>query len=279
MGNVSFSIVTPSYRSTDWIRLCVASVADQGVEYEHIIQDAQSDDGTPESVRDLPGVRLFVEKDSGMYDALNRGLRRAEGDILAHLNSDEQYLPGALRAVSDLFERNPAVDVLFADSVVVDRSARYLFHRKVLVPRLGHTWTAHLSTMTCSTFFRRRVVEGGELFDPRWRNVGDAEWILQLLRRRMNMAVLRRFTSVFTMTGSNLGASDEAHRERIALASLAPLRMRAMKPLYIVHHRLCRLAAGLYSQPPFSYSAFTREDPSARRTFAASRPTARWVVG
>ena len=40
-----------------------------------------------------------MEKDSGMYDGLNRGLRRATGEILAHLNSDEQYLPGALAAV------------------------------------------------------------------------------------------------------------------------------------------------------------------------------------
>ena len=42
----------------------------------------------------------FIEKDGGMYDAVNRGYRRAQGDILAYLNCDEQYLPGALKTVA-----------------------------------------------------------------------------------------------------------------------------------------------------------------------------------
>src|SRR5437773_84848 len=104
------SIVTPSFRNSAWLRLCVASVADQqGVEVEHIVQDAGSDDGTLDWLPTDPRVRAFVEKDSGMYDAINRGLRRASGDILGYLNCDEQYLPGALRAVKDFFEKNPGI--------------------------------------------------------------------------------------------------------------------------------------------------------------------------
>ncbi len=89
------SIVTPSFRPGPWLRLCMASVADQeAVTFEHIIQDAGSDDGTLDWLRAEPQVRTFVEKDGGMYDAINRGLQRATGDIVAYLNCDEQYLPG-----------------------------------------------------------------------------------------------------------------------------------------------------------------------------------------
>ena len=86
----------------------VASVADQGVEAEHIVQDACSNDGTLEWLLTDPRVKAFSEKDAGMYDAVNRGLRRASGEILSYLNCDEQYLPGALpHAVAAYFERHP----------------------------------------------------------------------------------------------------------------------------------------------------------------------------
>src|SRR6185503_18334195 len=96
------SVITPSYGNSEWLKLCIASVADQaGVEVEHIVQDAGSDDGTLAWLTNDPRVKAYVEKDEGMYDAINRGLRKATGDILAYLNCDEQYLPGALQARSE----------------------------------------------------------------------------------------------------------------------------------------------------------------------------------
>src|SRR5665647_3272917 len=100
---MKFSIITPSFRNSEWLKLCIASVADQsGVELEHIVQDSCSDDGTQDWLPHDPRVQAFIEKDGGMYDAVNRGYRRATGDILAYLNCDEQYLPDALAAVQDL---------------------------------------------------------------------------------------------------------------------------------------------------------------------------------
>src|SRR5438309_10187938 len=107
-GPMRFSIITPSYRSSQWLRLCISSVADQeGVELEHIVQDSCSDDGTQEWLPKDARVKAFIEKDGGMYDAVNRGFRRSTGDILAYLNCDEQYLPGALKAVHDCFAEEP----------------------------------------------------------------------------------------------------------------------------------------------------------------------------
>src|SRR5215207_9280200 len=111
-----FSIVTPSFRSSAWLKLCIASVADQeGVTLEHLVQDAGSDDGTLDWLTTDSRVAAFVEKDSGMYDAVNRAWRRARGEILAYLNCDEQYLPGALNLVADYFAEHPEVDILFGD--------------------------------------------------------------------------------------------------------------------------------------------------------------------
>src|SRR5271165_5451240 len=115
---MKFSIITPSFRSSAWLKLCIASVADQeGVRLEHIVQDSCSDDGTQDWLPQDPRVKAIVEKDAGMYDAVNRGFRRATGDILAYLNCDEQYLPGALAAVAAFFAAHPEVDVALAGSV------------------------------------------------------------------------------------------------------------------------------------------------------------------
>ena len=271
-GGVRFSIVTPSYCSSAWLKLCIASVADQGVEVEHIVQDAGSDDGTLEWLPRDPRVKVFVEKDQGMYDAINRGLRRASGDILAYLNCDEQYLPGALRAARDFFEQHPQIDVLFGDVVMVDPQGHYLYHRKMQTPLKYHTWTCHLSTLSCAMFFRRRIAEEGLLFDPRWRDAGDGEWMVRLLRRRVRMAALREFTSVFTQTGANMSAGPNARRENLELFRSAPLWARAVKPWWIVHHRLRRFWGGMYSQRPFAYEVFTRESPDHRCRFNVSHP-------
>src|ERR1041385_167709 len=257
-----FSIITPSFRSSKWLKLCLASVADQGVTLEHIVQDAGSDDGTLDWLPKDKRAKVYVEKDQGMYDAINRGLRRATGDILAYLNCDEQYLPGALRDIGSFFEQNPQVDVVFGDIVMVNPQGEYLYHRKVQTPLKYHTWTCQLSTLSCAMFFRRSLISvHGFFFDPSLRDAGDAQWMLRLLQNRINMAALGKFTSVFTCTGINMSAGENARRERRNLFMSAPLWTRAAKPVWIVHHRLRRFLGGMYSQKAFSYALYTVANP------------------
>src|SRR4249920_605055 len=63
-ADMTFSIITPSYRQSDWLKLCIASVADQEVAAEHIIQDAGSDDGTQTWLPHDQRVKAFIEKDA-----------------------------------------------------------------------------------------------------------------------------------------------------------------------------------------------------------------------
>jgi len=101
-------------------------------------------------VRQNTQAQLHVESDAGMYDAINRGLKRATGDICAYLNCDEQYLPGTLRRVADYFEQHPEVDVVFGDSIVVDSELEPLAYRRVVMPRRWHTLLRPLGVLTCS---------------------------------------------------------------------------------------------------------------------------------
>jgi glycosyltransferase involved in cell wall biosynthesis len=272
------TVITPSYRNSDPLKLCVASVADQeGVEAEHIVQDAGSDDGTLDWLLSDIRVKAHVEKDEGMYDAINRGLRKATGEILAYLNCDEQYLPGALEKVAEFFQVHPDVDVIFADAVIVDAGGNYICHRKVLPPTKYHTWLCHLGTLSCATFFRRKLIDDDALFfDPRWRTLGDAQWILQLLQRDVPTGVLRHFTSTFTDDGENLSLQPNALQEKKALSQSAPGWAKKLTPLFVLQHRLRRLLGGIYFQRPFAYSLYTRESPDKRVVHAVKKPTFLW---
>jgi glycosyltransferase involved in cell wall biosynthesis len=276
-GAPKFSIVTPSFRNSEWLKLCIASVADQqGVTCEHIVQDAGSDDGTLDWLKQDRRVKAFVEKDSGMYDAVNRGYRRAQGDLLAYLNCDEQYLPDALKTVSDYFEAHPDIEVVLAGSIVVDAAGNYVCHRHSLVPHPRHVWY-RFPVLTSSLFLRRRVVqERGIFFDTRWRDLGDFHWMLALMRQDVSMAVFDEFTSAFADTGENMNLKPNAIREKAETRAMTPRWVRWLKPVWIVQHRARRVAAGHFSLKPCSYSIYTRQSPDRRVRFDVAQPTAIW---
>jgi glycosyltransferase involved in cell wall biosynthesis len=274
---VMFSIVTPSFRNSSWLKLCIASVADQeGVKFEHIVQDSCSDDGTQDWLPNDIRVRAFIEKDAGMYDAVNRGYRRAQGDILAYLNCDEQYLPGALKAVHDYFEAHPEVEVLLAGSIVTEADGSYNCHRHSLVPHPHHMWW-RFSVLTSSVFLRRSVLEPrGIYFDTRWRDLGDFHWIRALMEKRVPMAAFDHFTSVFTETGDNMNFKPNAIREKLEMLKMPSPWVRLMKPLWVVQHRLRRVAAGHFALKPTSYSIYTLKSPDRRVRFDVAKPSGIW---
>ena len=280
---MDISIVTPSFRQLDWLRLCIASVADQtGVDAEHLVQDAGSsgiEEFALEQAKAHAHLKVIVEKDSGMYDAVNRGLRKAQAEIVAYLNCDEQYLPGALAKVVCFFQEHPDVDVLFADMIVVEPDGSYRCHRKAMLPGKYHAQvSANLAISTCATFFRRRILQAHSLyFSETLKIVGDAEWVLRLIESGVKMAARRWFTSAFAETGANLDLSPNAFRERADLMAKAPGWARTCRRLIVGHYRLRRLCAGIYSQAPFDYAIYTTASPGERQTFHVSHPTIRWL--
>ena len=274
---MNFTIVTPSFRNSNWLKLCIASVADQqGATFEHLVQDSCSDDETREWLPHDRRVQAFIEKDKGMYDAINRGWKRAQGDIVAYLNCDEQYLPGALQSVREFAERRPDIDLIVAHTVVVDPEGGYLCHRRSLMPRSPHLWV-RLPILTCAAFLRRSALEKHRLFfDTQWRDLGDLHWFLDMARRGVRAAVLNQYTSVFTETGDNMNLKPNAVREKEVTRGMTPAFVRRFRPAFVLYHRLRLIASGTFFQRPFSYSLYTAKSPAARVTHHVGRPTPIW---
>jgi glycosyltransferase involved in cell wall biosynthesis len=274
---MKFSIITPSFRSLPWLQLCVASVADQeGVEIEHIVQDSCSDDGTPEWLAREPRVRAFIEKDTGMYDAVNRGFRRATGDILAYLNCDEQYLPGALRAARRYFESHPEVEVVIADTIVTDQGGEYICHRYALVPNRAQIWV-RFSALSCALFVRASVVrERGIYFDTSWRMLGDFIWVKEMVERGVRIGLMPIFTSIFTDTGDNLCLTPKGRQEQQAKQNQMPASVRHLYLAYTIQYRLRLALRGSLWEKPFDYSIYTQASPARRINRRAAHPTSYW---
>jgi glycosyltransferase involved in cell wall biosynthesis len=257
------SVVTPSFRQLNWLKLCAASVTDQeGVSHEHIVQDAGTGPDLEQWARSVPELWLYVEKDEGMYDAINRGLGKTRGNICSYLNCDEQYLPGALARVASFFDAHPDVDVLFGDAILIDNQGDPLSYRRTVLPKLTHVRYAHLNTPTCTTFFRRRLLDRGFFFDPEWKVIGDQVWVEGLLLAGIRMATLREPLAVFTFTGENLGstrASQEEAQRRRGHAS------RLRKTVAVISHRIRKLLAGAYKRRHIDIEIYTLDSPSVRQ--------------
>jgi glycosyltransferase involved in cell wall biosynthesis len=263
-----FSVITPSFRSSNWLKLCIASIADQKVDLEHIVQDAVSDDGTLEWLPQDTRVKAFVEKDQGMYDAVNRGLKRSQGEILSYLNCDEQYLPGTLKTVEQFFEQNPSIEIVFGDAIIINPRGEFLSHRKSILPLKPHSMISNnLAILTCATFFRRSLIEKRSLFfNSQLRDLGDADWVIRCIEQN----------SVFTDTGENMNLKPNAQREKKALYDSAPSWTKAFKHPIILQHRARKLLAGGYHQKPFQYEIYTASNLEKRVSFDVPRPSGRW---
>jgi glycosyltransferase involved in cell wall biosynthesis len=103
------SIVTPCLNRAAFVREAIESVLAQNYSnFEHIVIDGGSIDGTLDILRSFSHLRVISEPDEGMYDAINKGIRLAQGDIIGLLNTDDLYATGCFDAVVATFEGNPS---------------------------------------------------------------------------------------------------------------------------------------------------------------------------
>lgn len=173
------SVVTPTLNRVDMLGRTLACLQGQTLQdFEHIVIDGGSRDGTIEMLahaeRSYP-LRWISEPDKGMYEAINKGLRMARGDILAYLNSDDLYFPWTLATVARSFDHSPDLDVLFGDAITVDESSGATdFYWTMPFDRDGLCHVGYLPQP--AVFWQRRVYEAVGGFDEGLRFAADCDY-------------------------------------------------------------------------------------------------------
>ena len=105
MDSRKISVITPSLNRARLLELAIQSLAAQNYpDCEHIIIDGGSTDGTKEVIQKYPGIRFVSAPDDGMYEALNKGLELAGGEIIGFLNTDDLYAEDIFHVVAGKFE-------------------------------------------------------------------------------------------------------------------------------------------------------------------------------
>lgn len=123
------TVVTPSYNQADYLEETIRSVLNQSYSYlEYIIVDGGSTDGSVEIIRKYSDKLAWwiSEPDQGQTDAINKGFAKANGDILAWLNSDDTYLEGAISEAVDYLEANPEVGMVYGDANLINDDGNIL---------------------------------------------------------------------------------------------------------------------------------------------------------
>ena len=225
---MKFSVITPLFNGMPELKKCIGSVKSQtsnSIAVEHIIQDGESNDSSLEFLKNYSISRNFInpnykfimssEKDKGMYDAINKGWRISNGDILSWLNHDEQYLPGTLNHVSKIFQNDNSIDVVFGNMIVIKKDGTPIAARREIPLRKIYVQNDFLYAISCTIFFRRSLFDEGVLnFNSDYKNAGDLDLMLKILCMNKKIHFENKYFSLFGVDGNNLSITGKKIMEK-----------------------------------------------------------------
>ncbi|OHB97750.1 MAG: hypothetical protein A2W74_10090 [Planctomycetes bacterium RIFCSPLOWO2_12_38_17] len=187
---MKISVIIPTFNSAKTVEDTIKSIISQNwPDIQVIIQDGGSTDGTKDIVDRYP-VAMFgwdATPDNGIYDAMNKGINRATGEVVAILNSDDVWLPGTLKRVAEVFSRNPDVGIVSGSIEVwedLPNGARVVLKSSLLHLRTGMT------IQHPATFVRRNVYERVGLFNTCYRIGADYDFVLRCLEANIPCIIL-----------------------------------------------------------------------------------------
>ena len=179
------SIITVCYNAAATIGATMRSVAAQTAgDYEHIVVDGASKDGTPDIARGLATerTRIHSSPDHGIYDAMNKGIGLARGKYLIFLNAGDRFhSEDSLRQITDAITANGYPGVVYGQTVLVDGDGRYLGPRHLTAPENLSLSDFAGGMKVCHQAFvaLKRIVP---LYNTNWRFSADYEWCIRVLQ-------------------------------------------------------------------------------------------------
>jgi glycosyltransferase involved in cell wall biosynthesis len=259
LSHPSLSIVTPSFNQGKYIRRTIDSVLSQEIpDIEYMVVDGGSTDATIDILRSYGKAISWVsERDRGQADAVNKGIRSTQGEIIGWINSDDIYYPGALRKARDLFSARPDVDILYGLADHIDETDA------VIEPYYNEEWDYERLKDVCficqpAVFFRRSIVDRFGYLDENLHYCLDYEYWLRIGRTLPFYYLKER------LAGSRMYQDNKTLRDAVAVHEEVLVMFRKKLGsipsvwLYNHAHAVAR-AAGLTQDTPQNHWRFVKK--------------------
>lgn len=224
------SVITITYNAADTLPVTMESVAEQSFkDFEHIVIDGASTDDTITIARKMgtSGIRIVSERDNGLYDAMNKGIKFARGRYLLFLNSgDKFHSSDTLQAYAEAIEKK-SPDIIYGDTDIVDITGKRLGPRHLSAPSILTVDSFSQGMLIChQAFMVRRDI--APLYDTDYRFSADYDWCIRCIKssRAGDRVNLKRVTIDYLadgMTDHNKKASL-IERFKIMSAHYGPMK-------------------------------------------------------
>jgi glycosyltransferase involved in cell wall biosynthesis len=191
--SIMISVITAVRNDRKGLETTLRSVSEQsGVTIEHVVVDGDSTDGTQEVIRDWSKTRVLTwlsEPDTGVYDAFNKGLQRASGDVIGFLNAGDVFAaPDVLQSVQEIFEKTPA-QVVYADVDITDERSLDRVVRRYSAKNFDPSQLLRgFMPPHPATYMRRSVVQQVGEYDVSLKIAGDFDWAVRFFLKQNGWA-------------------------------------------------------------------------------------------
>jgi glycosyltransferase involved in cell wall biosynthesis len=211
---LKISIITACYNNESTIEECLASVAQQAGDIEHIIIDGLSTDKTIEIIKNYNHVSFFSsEKDAGIYDALNKGLNAATGDIIGFLHSDDVFYSNDIIAqIEQFFLEDDSLDAIYGDIEFIDNQGKKL--RFYSSKKFNKNDFSRGKMPAHTSFFARKKVYDVFKFKLGYKIAADFDHLLRVFYSECYKIDYKPIITTQMLTG---GASTKNIQSRITI--------------------------------------------------------------
>jgi len=208
------SIITACYNNESIIKKCLDSVSQQSGDIEHILIDGLSTDGTIDIIKSYPHVAFFSsEKDAGIYDALNKGLEVATGDIIGFLHSDDVFCSNdILKQVGLFFQNDKSLDAIYGDIQFVDKNGKKIRYYSSKNFKKNYFSKGKMPAHT--SFFAKKKVYQEFKFKLGYKIAADFDHLLRVFYSKKYKIDYKPILTTYMLTG---GASTKNIRSRIII--------------------------------------------------------------
>ncbi len=218
------SIVTPSFNQAQYLEQTLRSVLEQDYpRIEYIVIDGASTDGSVELIKKYEDRLAYwvSERDSGQAEAINKGLARAEGEIVAWINSDDFYFPGVVASAVKVFESHPEAGLVYGDTVAVDGNGEFIHFPKYAQWGLDDLLTFNIIGQP-AVFMRRDVLLKAGFLDPSFHFLLDHQlWIRMASHARMVYVPERWAAGRFHESAKNVAQAEKFGEEAFRILDWA----------------------------------------------------------